>query len=190
MITLRPSESRDASRILDIWSKAVDATHGFLLPADRVAIGEEVEAFLPQAPLTLAVDVSDRPLGFMFLHEGHMEALFIDPDHHGQGIGKVRLARAMERLFGIGKIERALLWRDMAEGKDRFGLREVSANPSANHPLKPSADYRQLFPPTPAETYHTPKGVSGGPLGGAPPDPGCTRVPRPLRDRPATDPRP
>lgn len=95
MITLRPSESRDASRILEIWSKAVDATHGFLLPADRVAIGEEVEAFLPQAPLTLAVDVSDRPLGFMFLHEGHMEALFIDPDHHGQGIGKVLVQRAL-----------------------------------------------------------------------------------------------
>lgn len=95
MITLRPSESRDASRILDIWSKAVDATHGFLLPADRVAIGQEVEAFLPQAPLTLAVDVSDRPVGFMFLHEGHMEELFIDPDHHGQGIGKVLVQRAL-----------------------------------------------------------------------------------------------
>ncbi|MGG2473879.1 acetyltransferase, partial [Rhizobium sp. BR5] len=29
------STSRDAARILDIWSRAVDATHGFLLPADR-----------------------------------------------------------------------------------------------------------------------------------------------------------
>ncbi|MGG2473878.1 acetyltransferase, partial [Rhizobium sp. BR5] len=27
------------------------------------------------------------PLGFMLLHEGHMEALFIDPAHHGKGIG-------------------------------------------------------------------------------------------------------
>lgn len=89
-----------------------------------------------------------------------------------EGIGKARLTQAMERLFGLGKIERAFLWRDMAEGKDRFGLCEVSANLSANHPLKPSADHRQLFPPTSAETYHTPKGVSGGALGGAPPDPG------------------
>lgn len=95
MITLRPSESRDASRILDIWSRAVDATHDFLLPADRAAIGEEVKVFLPQAPLTLAVDGSDRPLGFMFLHEGHMEALFIDPDQHGKGIGKALVQRAL-----------------------------------------------------------------------------------------------
>jgi putative acetyltransferase len=95
MIALRPSESRDAARILDIWSKAVDATHQFLPPADRAAIGKEVESFLPQAPLTLAVDASDHVLGFMFLHEGHMEALFIDPDHHGQGIGKALVQRAL-----------------------------------------------------------------------------------------------
>lgn len=95
MMTLRASTSRDAARILDIWSRAVDATHGFLLPADRDAIGEEVKAFLPQAPLTLAVDAADHPLGFMFVHEGHMEALFIDPDHHGKGIGRVLVESAL-----------------------------------------------------------------------------------------------
>ncbi|WCK04784.1 acetyltransferase [Agrobacterium tumefaciens] len=95
MMKLRPSTSRDAARILDIWSRAVDATHGFLLPADRAAIGEEVKAFLPQVPLTLAVDDSDHALGFMFLHEGHMEALFINPDHHGKGIGMALVQSAL-----------------------------------------------------------------------------------------------
>lgn len=50
---------------------------------------------MPQAPLTLAVDETDRALGFMFLHEGHMEALFIDPDHHGKGIGKALVESAL-----------------------------------------------------------------------------------------------
>lgn len=95
MMTLRASTSRDAARILDIWSRAVDATHGFLLPADRAAIGEEVKAFLPQAPLTLAVNAADHALGFMFVHGGHMEALFIDPDHHGKGIGRALVASAL-----------------------------------------------------------------------------------------------
>ncbi|KNY31190.1 MULTISPECIES: acetyltransferase [unclassified Agrobacterium] len=101
MITLRPSTNRDTTRILDIWSRAVDATHGFLLPTDRAAIGEEVEAFLPQMPLMLAVNVSDYPLGFMFLHEGHMEALFIDPDHHGKGIGKALVQAAIATHPGL-----------------------------------------------------------------------------------------
>ncbi|MCA2370952.1 acetyltransferase [Agrobacterium genomosp. 3 str. CIP 111-78] len=101
MITLRPSTNRDTTRILDIWSRAVDATHCFLLPTDRAAIGEEVEAFLPQMPLMLAVNVSDYPLGFMFLHEGHMEALFIDPDHHGKGIGKALVQAAIATHPGL-----------------------------------------------------------------------------------------
>ena len=95
MVTLRASNSRDRARILDIWSRAVDATHGFLLPADRAAIGEEVRAFLPQVSLMLAVDAADHALGFMFVHEGHMEALFIDPDHHGKGIGKALMESAL-----------------------------------------------------------------------------------------------
>ena len=44
---------------------------------------------------TFAVDASDHPLGFMFLHEGHMEALFIDPNHHGNGIGKALVQAAI-----------------------------------------------------------------------------------------------
>lgn len=73
---------------MDIWRAAVDATHDFLAPNDRDAIEAELLAFFPQVSLLLAVDRSDTPLGFMFLHDGHLEALFIDPEHHGKGIGK------------------------------------------------------------------------------------------------------
>ena len=31
----------------------------------------------------------------MFLHDGHLEALFIDPDQHGKGIGKAFISRAI-----------------------------------------------------------------------------------------------
>lgn len=64
MITFRPANARDTARILEIWRKAVDATHDFLHRADRAAIEEEVTAFLPEAALMLAVDASDKPLGF------------------------------------------------------------------------------------------------------------------------------
>lgn len=87
MFTIRPSRPADGARILEIWRDAVDATHHFLSAEDRIAIGREVYGFLPQAPLTLAVDQVDRPLGFMLIDHGHMEALFVDPAAFGHGIG-------------------------------------------------------------------------------------------------------
>lgn len=87
MFTIRPSRPDEGERIIEIWRKAVDATHHFLSSEDRLAIDEEVCGFLPQAALWLAVDRDDRPLGFMLIESGHMEALFADPANHGIGIG-------------------------------------------------------------------------------------------------------
>ena len=95
MIHFRPSAKDDLPQIMDIWRRAVDATHDFLAADDRDAIEAELVTFFPQISLLLAVDDSDTPLGFMFLHDGHMEALFIDPDQHGKGIGKALIQRAL-----------------------------------------------------------------------------------------------
>ena len=95
MIKLRPSRPEDGPRVVQIWAAAVDATHDFLTPEDRAAIGREVEAFLPSAPLTLAVDDRDRAIGFMLFDGGHMEALFIDPEHRGAGVGAILIDYAL-----------------------------------------------------------------------------------------------
>lgn len=95
MIHFRLSTKDDLPRIMDIWRRAVDATHDFLAPDDRDAIEAELVTFFPQISLLLAVDDNDTPLGFMFLHDGQMEALFIDPDQHGKGIGKALIQRAV-----------------------------------------------------------------------------------------------
>ena len=95
MITIRPSTPADDARVLDIWRDAVDATHDFLTPADRAAIEGEVKDFLPFAPLWLAVDARDRPVGFMLLDEASMEALFIDPAYRGKGVGRALVAHAL-----------------------------------------------------------------------------------------------
>ncbi|UKK84187.1 acetyltransferase [Sphingopyxis sp. BSN-002] len=95
MIRIRPSTPADGDRAVDIWRAAVDATHDFLTPADRIAIEEEVKGFLPQAPLWLAVDADDRPIAFMLLDGSSMEALFIDPAHRGRGIGRALVEHAI-----------------------------------------------------------------------------------------------
>jgi putative acetyltransferase len=87
MFTIRRARADEGERIIEIWRGAVDATHDFLSDSDRAVIDDEVCDFLPQAPMLLAVDQDDRPLAFMLMEGGHMEALFVDPAFHGQGIG-------------------------------------------------------------------------------------------------------
>ena len=66
----------------------MDATHDFLSEQDRHDIEQELAVFLPDAPLWLAVDGQDKALGFMLLTDCHMDALFVDPEHRGAGVGR------------------------------------------------------------------------------------------------------
>ncbi|MCI4591410.1 acetyltransferase [Sphingobium sp. BYY-5] len=92
---IRLSHASDGPRVLEIWRDAVDVTHDFLLPEDRAAIEREVVAFLPAAPLWLAVDAQDHAVGFMLLDGSHMEALFIDPAWRGRGVGRALVDHAL-----------------------------------------------------------------------------------------------
>jgi putative acetyltransferase len=97
MISTRKSVATDGARIMDIWRRAVDATHDFLSFEDRRSIEAEAAAFLPGAPLDLAVDDANRAIGFMLLHGSHMEALFVDPEFRGSGIGRALVEDAVKR---------------------------------------------------------------------------------------------
>lgn len=85
---IRSGTPADVPRALQIWRDAVDATHGFLTAQDRVEIDRLVaEDFLPHVELWLAVDAADRPLGFLVMDGEMIDALFVDPAQHGQGVG-------------------------------------------------------------------------------------------------------
>lgn len=87
MTSIRISRSDEGKRAVEIWRLAVNATHDFLTPEDRQSIDAMVCDFLPRVPLWFAVDTNDHPLAFMFIDNGHMEALFVDPNFRGAGIG-------------------------------------------------------------------------------------------------------
>lgn len=103
--TLRASRPQDGARVVAVWAAAVDATHTFLAPHDRIAIGEEVATFLPQASLVVACRAgaeahpsasdAESVVGFLLMDGAHVEALFVDPAVHGRGVGRALMAHAI-----------------------------------------------------------------------------------------------
>lgn len=97
MITIRSSRSEEGNRAIEIWRAAVDATHDFLLPQDRLSLDTMMCEFLPKSPLLFAVNSMDYPLAFMLIDSGHMEALFVDPAYRGQGVGAALVRYGLAR---------------------------------------------------------------------------------------------
>lgn len=95
MLKIRMSKPTEASEIIQIWKSSVDATHDFLTADDRQEIEKEVVGFFSETPVWVATNQDDQPLGFMFLHEGHLEALFIDASARGLGVGKQLISHAL-----------------------------------------------------------------------------------------------
>ncbi|WP_216352863.1 acetyltransferase [Sphingomonas sp. LM7] len=94
---IRNGRPEDVPRALEIWRAAVDATHGFLTPADRAEIDAMVaQDFLPNAELRLAVDDADRVQGFLVMDGEMIDALFVDPAVHGRGVGTALLNYALK----------------------------------------------------------------------------------------------
>jgi putative acetyltransferase len=92
---IRASTPHDAPALLGIWRSAVLATHHFLSSEDFHSIERLVaDEYLLQAALWVALDGSQRALGFMGLTGSHVDALFVDAQSRGQGVGRALLAHA------------------------------------------------------------------------------------------------
>lgn len=95
MLDIRMSRPSEASEVIQIWKSSVDATHDFLTAHDRQEIEKEVVSFFSETPVWVATNQDDQPLGFMFLHEGHLEALFVAASARGLGVGKRLISHAL-----------------------------------------------------------------------------------------------
>jgi putative acetyltransferase len=92
---VRKGGAADVPRAIAIWRDAVDATHQFLTPEDRVHIDAFVARdFLPNAQLWLVED-KNGPVGFLVMDGEMIDALFVDPAVHGRGFGTALLRHAL-----------------------------------------------------------------------------------------------
>lgn len=101
MLEIRMSRPSEASEIIQIWKSSVDATHDFLTAHDRQEIEKEVVGFFSETPVWVATNQDDQPQGFMFLHEGHLEALFVAASARGLGVGKRLISHALALHPGL-----------------------------------------------------------------------------------------
>ncbi|WP_410739112.1 acetyltransferase [Citrobacter freundii] len=96
--TIRRSRKDEGDKLISIWCRSVDATHRFLSAEYRIELEELVSSFLPEAPLWVAVTEQDEPVAFMLLIDQHMDALFVDPDVRGSGVGKLLIEHALSMV--------------------------------------------------------------------------------------------
>ncbi len=86
---MRPARPEEYGELTRIWKAAVEATHDFVT-AEEIAEWEKrmPTDFLPALELTVGADDQDRALGFIGMDGDKIEMLFVDPEHHGQGLGR------------------------------------------------------------------------------------------------------
>lgn len=95
MPTIRPFTQTDTPGLLAIWERSVTKTHHFLTPGDIAAIKTEVGQALVLLEVWV-VEANGEPAGFMGLDGDKVEALFIDPDCMGMGLGTLLLRHVRE----------------------------------------------------------------------------------------------
>ncbi len=95
MITIRPSAPQDLPALFRIWESAVRATHSFLTGEDMdFYAGQVRDHYLPSGVFWVAAGRDGEPKGFLGMTGAKIDALFIDPSCHGQGIGRALVDHA------------------------------------------------------------------------------------------------
>lgn len=100
-MNVRPARAQDRERLLEVWERSVRATHQFLEESDVAAL----RPFVAEALASEAVDwwvlvSAAEVVGFLGFARDTIEALFIDPDHHRRGGGRLLVAHAQRLSAG------------------------------------------------------------------------------------------
>lgn len=89
-MTVRLLYEADRESLLDLWLRAVQATHTFLSEPEIQALVAPTKAYLWSDESELWVLVADNkePAGFLGMDGGDVSALFIAPEHQRRGGGR------------------------------------------------------------------------------------------------------
>lgn len=104
-MTIRRATSMDGETLLDCWLRSVSATHAFVSQADIEAMVPDVRGYLSSntADIWVACDDAGTVMGFMGMSGSKMDALFLAPECHRRGVGRllVNHARALHAELAV-----------------------------------------------------------------------------------------
>jgi putative acetyltransferase len=104
-IHIRRATPADRDDLLDIWLRAVRATHGFVSADDVRDMTPQVRDYLAAdaTEFWVVADDNGTAVGFMGMAGSNMESLFLAPEWQRRGVGRrlVRHAQAMHRELTV-----------------------------------------------------------------------------------------
>jgi putative acetyltransferase len=88
----------DFDNLINLWEKAVRATHHFLKEEDLIIYKQLlIKQYFKDVDL-YCVFLNEEIAGFIGIEEKNIEMLFIDPQHFSKGIGKALMQYAIIHL--------------------------------------------------------------------------------------------
>lgn len=121
---IRPYRPGDTDELLEVWEAASKLAHPFLsrgfMQRERKAIRDQ---HLHVAE-TWVYEADRHVIGFVALVGDEIGALFVHPDHHGEGLGRALVDHARTRRDRL-EVE---VFRDNPIGRrfyDRYGFRPI-----------------------------------------------------------------
>jgi putative acetyltransferase len=96
-MSIRRAQPTDREHLLIVWERSVRATHHFLTESDITGLRPLVADELASATIDWWVIEADHiVVGFLGFANDAIEALFVDPGHHGRGAGTALVEHAQQ----------------------------------------------------------------------------------------------
>ena len=91
---MRAYDEKDLNELLEVWYSASQVAHPFLDEAFFEQERHDIAAlYLPKAE-TWVYEVDGAVVGFISLIGNEVGGIFVDPQYHGQGIGRALMDKA------------------------------------------------------------------------------------------------
>jgi putative acetyltransferase len=121
---IRKYEERDIEVVVSCWRKASEVAHPFLTDAFLDHEDGNLRNIYLALAETWVIEVENSVVGFIALIENEIGGLFLDPEFHGQGLGRALVDKAVTEK-GPLKVE---VFRDNVIGRgfyDAYGFRKT-----------------------------------------------------------------